>query len=317
MAANLRSHPDLLALSAGDIGAVLKPRVCLDALREAYAALHSDTGARPSSVELRAARGTFHVKAGMEPGRREVLAAKLNANFPRNPEKGLPTIQGVLLLFDATNGTPLAMMDSGELTAWRTAAATALAAIHGACSQSRTATIIGCGRQAAHQLAAIADVLPLETIYAVDSAPDRSRAFAARQEGLLNLDILPVADPADATLASDVILTCTTASKPVLTPAMTRAGTFIAAVGADNPRKQELDPALFRGAAVIVDDFDACARNGELFHALEADAGTGRASTEEIVIYDSVGVGIQDVAVAKAAWRAAVANGKGVRLSLD
>jgi alanine dehydrogenase len=323
----------LLLLSARDIAAVLTPRACREALSEAYAALHADPGAAPQSIGFRVEGGGFHLKAGLMPGARDVLVAKLNGNFPGNRARGLPTVQGIVLLTDATDGRPLAIMDSGELTAWRTAAATALAARHGARPDSRTATIVGCGRQAGHQLAALADLLLLEQAFAVDIDPARGRAFARAHSAALDLEAYPADDLAEAARRSDVIVLCTTAAEPVLMAGMVPPGAFVAAVGADNPGKQELAPEAWRGAAILVDDLEQCADHGELSHAiaagvvaadgvraslaeLAAGAVVGRRTAEEVVIYDSVGVAVQDVAVARLAWRAAVERRLGLSAAL-
>ena len=311
----------VLLLSADDLRRVLTPEVCLEALAAAYRALGDDPDSEPKTLGFKADDGSFHIKAGVYPGSRHIFAAKLNANFPGNPKRGLPTIQGLVALVDGKKGIPLAVMDSGELTAIRTAAANALAARYGARADSRVVTIVGAGMQAGYVLDAFAAVLPLEKIFVYDKDPEKAAAFAKKfNTGKLTVE--PCSEIGAGTKVSDVIITCTTSGSPVLLKEHVRPGTFIAALGADSAAKQELDPELFKGAGVLVDDLEKCALEAELHHALEAGVITksgvradlaalasgkakGRESDDEIVIFDSLGTGLQDVAAAWAAYQAA------------
>ncbi|MHA1544357.1 MAG: ornithine cyclodeaminase family protein [Alphaproteobacteria bacterium] len=294
---------------------MLTPRVCLDALEAAYRALGEDPESEPKTLGFKANQGSFHIKAGVYPKTRQIFAAKLNANFPGNPKDGLPTIQGLVILVDGTNGIPLAVMDSGELTAIRTAAATALAAKFGARAESRAITLIGTGYQAGYILEALKPLFPIDRIFAYDLDKNRAAKFAK------TFGAKAVSELTGATLQSDIIVTCTTSKTPVLLKQQVGPGTFISAVGADNSEKQELDPELFKGAGVLVDDLEKCALEAELHHALDAGVITradvradlcqlasgqkkGRENDQEIVIFDSLGTGLQDVAAAEAAYLA-------------
>jgi ornithine cyclodeaminase/alanine dehydrogenase-like protein (mu-crystallin family) len=308
-------NPKLVCLSAGDLEKVLTPEICLEALKQAYQNLALDPESEPKTLGFKKEGGSFHIKAGLFPKTRDTFAAKLNANFPGNPAHGLPTIQGLLVLIDAKNGTPLAIMDSGELTAIRTAATAALAATFGARKESRIVTFVGCGFQACYIHQALKPLFPLERVFAYDSSHEKARAFAKRfgAKAITDLEL--------ATLNSGIIITATTSKTPVLKKDMVGAGTFIAAMGADNKDKNELAPDLFAKAAVLVDDLEKCAAEGDLQQAVEAGcirkdqvradlcqlvsgARKGRDNDSEIVIFDSVGNGLQDVAAAKAAFAA-------------
>jgi alanine dehydrogenase len=312
----------VLLLSAEELARVLTAKLCFEALLQAYRDLAEDPASAPKTLGFKGNGGSFHIKAGLYPKTRDFFAAKLNANFPGNAVKGLPTIQGLVLLTDAMDGQPLAVLDSGELTAIRTAAAAALGAKFGARSDAKTATVIGCGRQAGYALTAIARIFSLETVFAFDANEERAAAFAEAFRGRAAVQVEAVGEVGAAARQSDIIVTCTTSKEPVLFEGQVSAGAFIAAIGADNPEKQELDPALFKNAAVLTDDMAQCAAYGDLHHALEAKAVTesdvraelvnlaagrvkGRQSADEIVIYDSTGTGLQDVAAARAAFRAA------------
>ena len=312
-----------------DVEGLLDPHTCVSAVEEAFRL--RGTGGRIESavLGLHGDGGGFHVKAATMLGDRGYFAAKLNANFPANPQtNGLPTIQGVLGLFDASTGAPLAVMDSIGITLLRTAAATAVAAGHLAREGPATVTIVGCGAQALPQLAALAVVRPIQHVYAVDRDASVASEFAAMAAERLGVSVAMAPDLTRATRASGIILTCTTSRTPFLGVRHVVAGTFIAAVGADNEQKSEIEPALMRAAAVVADHRGQCETIGDLHHAIAAGAmrasdirgelgdvvaGTvrGRLNDDEIVIFDSTGVALEDVAAAAVVYERAVRAGIG------
>jgi ornithine cyclodeaminase/alanine dehydrogenase len=242
-------------------------------------------------------------------------------------------VQGVIYLADGTNGRPLAVMDSIEVTNNRTGAATTLAARHLARAGSRVATICGAGVQGRIQLLAIAAAAKLERVHVWDADAGRSIAFAREMSGQLGLDIGATADLSPVR-RSDIVVTCSPARRAFLTPDLVRPGTFIAAVGADNSDKSEIDPGLYAKSLVVVDSLEQCAEIGDLHHALAAGAVThehvhatlgeiiagkrpGRTDEGAITLFDSTGMGLQDVAAAIAIYRRACAAGAGTRLSIS
>lgn len=319
-----------LLFSRTDVERLLTPEVCIDAIENAFRQ-HGE-GRVPSSaiLGLHAGEGGFHVKAGLLAADRSYFAAKLNANFPHNPRRlGLPTIQGVVVLFDASNGRPLAIMDSISITALRTAAASAVAARHFALPECESLLLCGCGGQAAAQLRAILCVRKPTRVLARDQDVDKATAFALRFQKESGIRIEATADLASAALASRIIITVTTATRPVLTREMVRPGTFIAAVGADSEHKQEIEPRLMAEATVVTDSTEQASSIGDLHHAIAAGAMSrgdvhaelgevvagrkrARAGSDEIVVFDSTGTGLQDVAAAIATYRAALEHGIGV-----
>jgi alanine dehydrogenase len=324
-----------LLLTRCDVEALLPMEECIAAVETALR-LHADHRTLPPGVlSVHAEHGGFHVKTAGLPLGMVYFAAKVNANFPANPERfGLPTIQGIVLLFDAENGFPLAVLDSIEITIRRTAAATALAARHLARQDAKIVTICGCGAQAEAQLEALRVVRPLEQVYAFDKNRDRARRFARAASLRLGLPIEAVEDLALALGRSDLCVTCTTSQRAFLKREDVRPGTFIAAVGADNPEKQELEPALFAAATVVVDLLEQAATLGDLHHALQAEVLTredvhaeladvltgrkvGRTSEQEITIFDSTGTALQDVAAAAAVYEKAARLGRGLAVSLE
>jgi ornithine cyclodeaminase/alanine dehydrogenase-like protein (mu-crystallin family) len=260
-------------------------------------------------------------------GDRQYFAAKINANFPRNPVlHAQPTIQGVVSLHDAETGALLALLDSASITALRTAAATAVAAKHLARVDAHSVAVAGCGAQAKSQLRALNLVRPIHRVALFDLDRTASGRLAEEMRSELACPVVPVDDFHRAALAAGIIVTCTTAREPILSAADVPAGAFVAAVGADSPDKQELAPELLADNRVVVDSLEQCASFGELHHAMDrglmarADvhaalseivAGTraGRTSDSEITIFDSTGTGLEDVAAAAAAYERAVERG--------
>jgi ornithine cyclodeaminase/alanine dehydrogenase-like protein (mu-crystallin family) len=274
--------------------------------------------------------GSFHVKAGfLRVEGKAYFAAKLNANFPANPGRGLPTIQGAVLLSDAEDGAPLAIMDSTSITALRTAAASAVAARHLARRQCDTVLICGCGGQARAQLEALLCVREPRRVLVYDADVERAARFARAfgERAVVALDL------AAAARASDIVITCTTASKYFLTRDMIRPGTFVAAVGADNENKQEIEPRLMAQSKVVTDLTEQARKIGDLHHAIDQGAMAveavhaqlgevvagrkpARQRDEEIIIFDSTGTGLQDVAAAIAAYHGATRQHVGTSWSL-
>src|SRR5262245_48553149 len=226
-----------LILSRSDVLDLLSLPECIDAVERAFHLHAEGRNLGPGVLSVPAAGGGFHIKAAGLVGERSYFAAKTNANFSENPRRwGLPTIQGMIVLADASNGTPLAVIESGSVTALRTGAATAVAAKFLARPDARTATIVGCGVQGEIQLAAITAVLPLQRVMLLDTDHARAESLAARAAGGNNGVRLEAAKDLEAALReTDVCVTCTTSRHAFVQKKAIVPGTFIAAVGADNP----------------------------------------------------------------------------------
>lgn len=323
---------EIVLLNASDVRNLLSLDQCIVAVEQAFRLYGEGKALPPGVLGMHTRGGGFHVKAGFLPLSRNYFAAKVNGNFPGNPEAfGLPTIQGIVVLCDAENGRPLAVMDSIEITALRTAAATAVAAKFLARQDSEVATICGCGKQGRVQLEALAAVRRLKKVFAYDKNEGQAIRFAQELADKLSISVIPVADLATAARQSNICVTCTTSREALLGAAAVAPGTFIAAVGADNPEKQELHPDLMVQAKIVVDLLEQCASIGDLHHAIEAGKVTrsdvhaelgevvagkkpGRTSHQEIIIFDSTGTALQDVAAAALAYENAKRQGCGVRL---
>jgi ornithine cyclodeaminase/alanine dehydrogenase-like protein (mu-crystallin family) len=273
--------------------------------------------------------GAFHAKGARVVLDRTYVAVKVNANLPRNPQRtGLPTIQGVLLLCDADDGSVLAVMDSIEITLKRTAAATALAARYLAREDASLVAICGCGEQGRAQLAALAAFVSVKRVLAWDIDIDKAREFARDMQKALALEVTAVGDVRTAAHRSDIIVTATSSQTPFLAKAFVSAGTFVAAVGADSPDKSELAPDLLAAAKIVVDVLAQCTVMGDLHHAIDAGQVTaadvyadlgdlvmarkpGRTDMTEITVFDSTGFAVEDVASAACVYQRAVARNVG------
>jgi alanine dehydrogenase len=194
-----------LILSRRDVLDLLTLRDCIEAVERAFLLHAQGHSLGPGVLAVPAVDGGFHIKAAGLVGERSYFAAKTNANFPDNPQRfGLPAIQGTVVLADARTGAPLAVMDSGSVTALRTGAATAVAAKFLARPDARTATIVGCGVQGEIQLAAIAVVLPLQQAWVLDVDHGRAEGLAARARASLGLHVEAGKDLREAFRLSDV-----------------------------------------------------------------------------------------------------------------
>lgn len=334
----MKPTPPALLLNRSDIAALLTLDDCIHVVESAFAAHARGQALAPGLLHTDADGGEFHLKAGglRDPATgRTYFAAKINGGFFQNRARhDLPNIQGLIVLYDGANGVPLAVTESGLITMLRTGAATAVAAKHLARAGASTATICGVGTQGLVQLRALARVLPLRTVHAWSRDAARAQAFAAAMSRELGIDVRAASDLGAATRASEVIVTCTPARKWLLGRDHVAPGTLIAAVGADSPDKQEIEPALVAAAAVVPDLLEQSAHVGDLHHAIAAGLMTagdiraelgaivaglapGRRNADEIVLFDSTGTALQDVAAAAAAYERAIATGRGTRFAFS
>jgi alanine dehydrogenase len=324
-----------LLLKKHEVAALLGVDECLAAVERVFRLQGEGKTTPPGVLGLHAQDGGFHIKAGLLELDRSYFAAKTNANFPQNVKRfGLPLIQGVIVLCDGKNGYPLALMDSIEITIQRTGAATAVAAKYLARPDSKVTTICGCGNQGRISLQALARVLPIGKVFAYDTDEAQGRRFARELSEELALEVEAVRGLEGAIRQSEICITCTPSKEFFLKREFVTPGTFIAAVGADSPEKQELEPSLMRGNKIVVDILEQCATIGELHHALQARIVTketvhaelgeviagikpGRTSSEEVIIFDSTGMALQDVVAAATVYEKAVRLGKGTLINFS
>jgi ornithine cyclodeaminase/alanine dehydrogenase len=317
-----------LLLTRDDLKSLLTTADYLDTVEEAFVAHAEGRTLKPALMHVDANAGEFHIKAGGIFLDRNFFALKSNGGFFGNQARfGMPPIQGVILLCDADNGYPLAIMDSTAITLGRTAATTALAARHLAVSDASVVTICGCGAQGAEHLKYITEVREIERAFAWDATFERAVDFAARLSDELDIAVQAVRDPGEAVLNSEICITCTPSRVPFVHAEYLHPGLFIAAVGADSPEKHELDADVLKSSTVVVDLLEQCVHVGELHHAIDegmsassvwselseivAGQKRGRRSSDEIIVFDATGTALQDAAAAAKAFTRASVSGVG------
>jgi ornithine cyclodeaminase len=274
-------------------------------------------------------RGEMDVKTAYVPGIPS-FALKVSPGFFDNPALGLPSLNGLMILFSAKTGLVEAvLLDNGYLTDIRTAAAGAVAADHLARRDAMRAGIVGAGLQARLQLEALTLVrsIATATVWARDAA--KAAAFAERAARELGI-FIAVADSIEALCrASDVVVTTTPSTEPLVPVSALHPGLHITAMGADAEHKNELAPEILARADVYVADRQSqCARLGELHHALAAGliaaerrfaelgevvAGLtpGRLADDQVTVADLTGTGVQDTAIATLARKLAAERAMG------
>jgi alanine dehydrogenase len=326
----------MIVLARSETAALASLPGCIEAVRQAFFAYGSGGALGLARVHIPGVGGgVFHLAAGgVDLGERgAAVCVKLNGRFPLS--SGLPgeRVQGAILVADATDGTPIALLDSAVVTTLRTAAVTAVVFDHLASPNAVSALVIGAGRQGKGQVDALAQDGRIGQLRLFDvdrAAADRLAGYARD----LGLDAQSEADVHAAARASDVIVTVTPARAPIVDAADVSPGTLVVALGADAPGKQELDPALLAGARVVVDVLAQAAESGELQHPLarglmtrdqvhaelgEVVAGTrpGRTEADEIFVFDGTGTALQDLAAATLLIGEARRRGVGLEFELD
>jgi len=314
---------DLRAVVSLDISAV-------DCIEQAFLALATQPVAMPPILRLDIPefRGEVDVKTAYVPGF-DGFAIKVSPGFFDNPKLGLPSLNGLMILFSAKTGLVEALLlDNGYLTDVRTAAAGAVAARHLSRAEASTATIFGAGMQAQLQLSALMLVRPITSarIWARDHAKaDKLAAECTRQFGI---GVTALSDPREAMRGSDIVVTTTPAEKPILMADWLEPGQHLTAMGSDSEHKNEIDPAVFARATYIADRLSQTRILGELHHAIKAGSATpeqqfaelgaviagtakGRVSAGDISFADLTGTGVQDTAIANLAVSRATAAGSG------
>lgn len=292
-------------IDADQVHRRLGTAAAVHAIATAFAALDRGQIGPSQSLGAVAAEGTFHVKVCASTGANAIFVAKVNANFPGNPRQhGLPTIQGVIAVFDACDGRVLALVDSASVTNLRTAATTMLAIQKLARDGAEVACIVGCGTLGAAHAHALGATTGLRQVMLHDDDGGKSAELAERIAGARVARTLR-----DATLESDIVITCTPSTTPFLGVQDVKPGTLVCAVGSDNDRKREIQPALLAAARIVADSRPQCEKMGELKQALPGPARVSgelvdlvagrieRTQPNEVVVFDSTGMAIEDLAL--------------------
>ncbi|HUK94600.1 MAG TPA: ornithine cyclodeaminase family protein [Gaiellaceae bacterium] len=296
--------------SAADVEAAVSPERALEAVRDAFLAYSHGEWSMPPKVYVPAyPGGDFRAMPALGGGH---AVLKWVTSFPGNPEQGLPTVTGLVLLSDASNGSLLAVLDAAAVTSLRTGAAAVLAAETLGRSDAETAAVVGAGvngRAAARTFLARGRSVAVWDV-------DRGRAEAAAAE--LNAS---VAGSEEEALTADLLVTMTPGHAVLLPTGTLRPGQHVSLMGADGPGKTEIAVDELLRAQVFCDDWEQASHAGDLRQAVEAGCishdevtelgrvlagdAPGRGSDDEITAFDSTGLAIQDLAIALAAMERA------------
>jgi alanine dehydrogenase len=293
--------------AAGDVEAAVSPERAVEVVRDGFVAYARGEWSMPSKVYVPAyPAGDFRAMPALGGG---FALLKWVTSFPGNPEAGLPTVTGLVLLSDASNGMPVAVLDAGAVTALRTGAAAVLAAEVLGRPDAETAAVIGAGvngRAVARTFLARGRQVSLWDV-------DLARAEAAADE--LGAE---AAESREQALVADLVATVTPGHEIVYAGGSLRAGQHASLMGADGPGKAEIAVEELARVRVFCDDWEQASHNGDLVHAVEAGAvgrervtqlgdvlagiADGRHAADEITVFDSTGLAIQDLAVGIAAF---------------
>jgi ornithine cyclodeaminase/alanine dehydrogenase-like protein (mu-crystallin family) len=292
--------------SAGDVYSAVSPTDAYDAVRDGFLAYARGEWAMPPKVYVtNYPAGDFRAMPAIGGGH---ALLKWVTSFPGNPARGLPTVTGLVLLSDADDGRLLAVLDAGAVTALRTAAAAVLAADVLARDDASSFAVVGSGVNGAETARMLVAHGRLPVVWDVDAG--RREAVAERVGAV-------VASSAAEALACDVVATVTPGHEVLYPEGSLRPGQHVSLMGADGPGKAEVAIEELRHARLFCDDWEQASHGGELAGAVSAgivtrdavtelgavltDAAEGRRSADEITLFDSTGLAIQDLAIAKAA----------------
>jgi alanine dehydrogenase len=293
----------VIFFSGEDARAAVSPERAVEAVRDAFVAYARGEWTMPPKVYVPAyPAGDFRAMPALGAGH---ALLKWVTSFPGNPAQGLPTVTGLVLLSDATNGTLEAAFDAGAVTALRTGAAAVLAAE--TLGRDGRAAVVGAGVNGEAAVRTFVARGREVLLYDVDGA--RAETVAARAGASVA--------PRDEALAADVVVTVTPGHEVVFAKGSLRQGQHVSLMGADGPGKQEIAAEELARVRVFCDDWEQASHNGDLVHAVEAGvlkrgavtqlgdvllgSARGRRSDQDITIFDSTGLAIQDLAIALAA----------------
>ena len=318
-----------LVLTGSEVMQVLDMDLALAAAEDAFRAYGEGRVNMPPKSYLTLEHGDFRAMYGeIFLPQAHICGLKWVNVHPGNPARGLLTVMAKILLNDPETGLEFADLDGTHVTDFRTGAAGGLAAKYLASPSASRLGLIGAGAQARTQVAAIVKVRAIKEITVYDRHLDHARTFAEKIAAAYGVQARPAATAQEAAQAMDIVVTTTPSTSPVVRREWVSPGTHINAIGADAAGKQELEPAILKAAKVVVDDWAQASHSGEINVALaqgditqadiygtlgEVVAGKkpGRQNPEEITVFDSTGLIIQDLALGYAVYLRAKERGLG------
>ena len=315
-----------MVLSKEEIESVITIDDAIEAVEEGFKAYNSGKAVIPFPVALQVPdhSGDVHIKPGYIKGY-DTYTVKIASGFYDNPKVGLPASHGMLLLFDARTGYPLCIeVDRCYLTDLRTAAAGAVAARALAKKDISRVAVIGTGTQARMQITALSRVRDFDELVVWGRNPERVKEYIAAMKDSIDARIVPASTAEEAVSGSDIVVTATMATSPVVKASWLSEGVHITAMGSDSPEKQELESAVLgRADKIVVDSLKQCVNLGEVHHAIKdgtiteedvhAELGevllgskSGRESDREITVCDLTGIAVQDVVTSQIVYERAL-----------
>lgn len=322
-------------LTRDDVEQVLSMGDCIEAVDEAQRAFSAGTTIMPVRLTTTVPDRGVHLSMPALLASMNAFGLKCITIFPSNPTRGAATLMGVVILNDPDTGRPLAIMDAAYLTGVRTAAASAVATRALARPDCTTLALIGGGVQAMTHLWAMTEVRPITSARVVTrSAASADKFVAAARERFPDVEVIRADDYEQAIRGADIVCATSSAKEPVTDRSWIADGCHINGVGSHSPSTREIDGTTMRDARVVVDSRDAnMSECGDCMIPIaeglfgpehvadeigEVLLGTkpGRTSAEEITVYQSCGIAIQDVATARLVATRAAEAGLGVEVEL-
>lgn len=317
-----------LILTGTEILQILDMDLALEAAATAFRAYGEGRVNMPPKSYLQLAKGDFRAMYGAVTLEREICGLKWVNVHPDNPQRGLPTVMAKIILNDPETALELADMDGTYITNYRTGAAGGLAARFLSRPESATLGVIGAGVQARMQVAATMKVRPIREITIFNRTPDRAQTLKEEIASRYDVRVSVAPTPREAVAGRDIVVTTTASTTPLVEADWIGPGTHINAIGADAAGKQELDPAILTKARIFVDDWAQAQHSGEINLALqqgllsrkniqgslgEVVAGKipGRQTPQDITLFDSTGLVIQDLVLGQAVFQLAWEKGLG------
>jgi alanine dehydrogenase len=320
-----------LLLNRQDVGRLISMQEVIGTVEEAFKAFNSGQVVQPpyTCINLPPPRGEIDFKLGYCAANEIISMKSSSGGFPNNPtEHGVPSGMGTILLYDARSCALLCVMDGSLLTGLRTGAAGAVSVKALARKNAKTITSIGTGNQARMQIRAIREVMSIEAIHAWSRQPETLARYKADIEREFGIPVVAARSKQEAVEQADILITTTRGKGSLVEAAWVRPGTHIVAIGTDTHGKQELEPEIFRNAKIVNDSIAQCVEKGETWHPLNqkiirkddihAEIGEillgrkpGRETDDEITIFDSTGMAIQDNTTSHLIYRNAIASNTG------
>ncbi|MNO44498.1 L-lysine cyclodeaminase [compost metagenome] len=306
----------MLVINRHEVAEILTMEACIDVMQQALKELSEGRAVQSLRQAVPLQEGKL---LGLMPGylrQEEAAGAKIISVFPHNHHLGLPSHQGMVVLFDATTGMPSAVVDGRQITAIRTAAVSAVATNLLAREDASVLAILGTGEQAVTHLEAMLRVRDIRRVQVWSRTPNKAQHFAAEMGARTGVSIIAAASVEEAVQAADIICTVTASTSPILHGEWVRAGAHINAIGACRPQDRELDSALTARSKLYVDRLESAVHEaGDYLIPLQEGAITeghivgeigelllgrleGRTNDEEITLFKGLGLAIEDLAAA-------------------